>query len=749
MTSFSIEMVVDPTRQCEDGIPVRPGALKLEYVGRLAWFGPTATEVAQCTPLGTWWDGSVRLLHVIAPKGLDEKTLILGSSSRAIDPPPVADPLPGVRKALADLVVMCDVYTWRPTRIERTAFAGPYRWDFDASGWLVDEDGARHTWGRAWVSYRPHVAPRSLEVVFVHANMQPHGAKLGTLEVDDFAIEANGDPSKRDVRFRPGSPRAFENYPMWSSEQVAPMRDLFLPDGAAQVVHLIIDSGPAQPDLYGPMRPAHPESVYGYGDFDGVLPPTADVENALVDLDMLKQIVPSAAASQWEVPDTDPHAWDTVSAMEQTNDANPLRISDPRKGPDDGRDVERVVARWDHAVYPGESGYRHMGDQLDFPQLVGGNEEHYWRMMLTANDRLEDPGQRAHPSDDGKAWLEWRHPMDGDRYETGPVNQRANGPDAEALKTAPDLRTFASGRGTWARGSSSCQHNVVGAERQAWIRTGKGLYRELIVEKALMLKTIPGFKGGIPFSGRAAGSCLGMALAADEADQVVERTALGWEVRTPSEPWWYTVEKQVTSALQNAGRYRANGEWTSLPEPGSKDVVNLGLGSGGSAWESIYCPWMSAWWIQNVVRFAVLERVRRSMRPAPPWNTVEIGTLARRLVATLRFQQEKAKTGQGYAYKLQILADTDGSGHPPYVPCDDGGKPTGAKYFWNSSSVWNAAGLGALLFWFRDFVPDDLRAAALADLRQLVDAHDRDNKGRKRWILPLASARRVLEREGV
>lgn len=725
--AWSMEFHLDRVRQSEDGVPVRPGQLRLEDVGRLAWWnGESGTLVqAQCTPLATWWDGSVRLLHAIAPKGLPESIgdLMIPNGFDEADPvDPIPDPLPAVKKALGELDVWCQLdedtdYIWTPTRFARTNFAGPYRWDFDVSGWLMNGHGERYTWARAWVSYRPLVAPRSLEIVLVHSNMQPHGKKRGTLAVDIFELEV---PSGSLIRR--GSPRAFDNYPQSHRIGVMAMSDAFLPDAAAQVVHFILDTGPGTPDLYGPMRPAHPEQVYGYGDFDGVLPPAGEVDKAERDQPVKE----------------------------------PLSILDKKTGERIGT-TERVVCRW-FAEYKGESGYRQMGKHLDFPQIVGGDEGFYWDMIAFANDRLEDPGQRAHPSEDGTEWVEWRHPMDGDRYESGPVNMRTQGQDAKAMKQAPDLRTFASGRGEWSRGSSSCQHNVVGAERQAWIRTGKDLYRELIVEKAEMLRAgIVAFTGGIPFSGRSAGSCLGMALAADEADQIVERTVLGWEVYGSETDWWRLAESQVLSALEWSGQYRHDGDWLGLPLPANRDVVNLGLGSGRSAWETIFCPWMTAWWIQNVVRFAVLERIRRNMLRG--LSRVDLGDLATHLAATLRFQREVCRREDGYGYKLQIgevwikdgqfvEAATPGAvKHDHYTPCNDGGIPTPGKWYWNSANVWIAQGYGALLFWFKDFVPDDLREGMLADLRQLIAGHDRDNKERRQWILPLASARRVLARE--
>ncbi|MEQ8767190.1 MAG: hypothetical protein RL885_24985 [Planctomycetota bacterium] len=729
--AWQFEAIVDPTRQCEDGFPVNPGELRLEDIGRLAWLDCGWTGVAQCTPLATWWDGSVRLLHVIAPKldrdaNADGLMLYVPATSPHWAPPPVPDPLPAVKEALSAFEVTCEangvVYEWAPRRFARTNFAGPYRWDFDVSGWMMSEEDKRYTWCRAWVSYRPHVAPRSLEIVLVHSNMQPHGAKRGTLPVVGFGVETSSGGL-----IRPGSPRAFENYPAVSDAGlggiVKSMQGAFLPDAAAQIVHFILDLGPGHPDLYGPMRPADPERVYGYGDFDGVLPPVGEVEKAERDQPVRE----------------------------------PLSILDKKTGQRLGQ-ADRVVCRW-FAEYKGESGYRQMTKHLDFPQLVGGDEGFYWDMLAFANDRLEDPGQRAHPSEDGTGWLEWRHPMDGGRYESGPYNMRSTGADYDGMHGAPDLRTYASGRGEWSRGSSSCQHNVVGAERQAWIRTGKDLYRELIVEKAEMIRTIPGFQGQIPFSGRSAGSCLGMALAADEADQRVERTVLGWEARQPAglRDWWDVAIDQVQAAMGNAGLYRHDGQWRDLPAPATKQVVNLGLGSGGSAWETIYCKWMTAWWFQNVTRFAVLERVRRSMDTGH--HLTEIALLARHLAATLRFQREVGRRDDGYAYKLQIgevwtkdgkfvEAETPGAvRHDHYTPCNDGGIPTPGKWYWNSANVWIAQGYGALLFWFGEFIPPDLRDGMVADLRQLLAGHDRDNRERKRWILPLASARRVLARE--
>lgn len=711
--------------QAEGGLPFLPHEMPIHSFQGLACEG----RVVQATPLSVWpTDKSIRWMHLICHPSDNTVNAVRVISGRDREPEALSfnpqkravDIMRGFR---ARLNTHGRYAYWDARKFLSTVYQGPYRWDWDVSGWMK-EGSHRYSWLRLYLSYRPYSDPDSVEFVAIHCNMR--SPKIGSIDVTEFRLTLENG-----CHFTQG-PGGYAGLPLVDAQRLVTMTNLALPDGGAQVVHGVVTrSGADLYDLYQPLRPADPMSSVGWGEFSGLLPPEQGVYNA---------------------------------NLEPSYVHRPLEFYDGRTGQTLRHVVPRPIAGWDHEVSGAESSFPLMKDNLDIPFIVGGTPSHHWRMLLSANCRVEDPGQRGMPPEgDENEWVVWRNPRTDDDYSTGRVNLRAGGsnaPDRDALRAASDRRDFRSGRGPWQRASTHNQHPTLGPQLAAWRATGKPIYREPIVELAECSLSLPAFRGEAPpFSGRAARANLSIAMHAEEADWQIERNLFGWTAEQRESRWWSYASEQVATNLAMSGKYRQDGEWRRLQ--GYEDVLMFNLAHGQGSDEHKVVPWMDAGAIEAMTAYAVLERQRRRSS-SYQHSDVSLSELATKIGATLRFLFVETVGSEGFKYKFDLLPlhaiwDTDAQKwkrvpegspgsvvFPPFTAIDDGGDPhpKGNGYY-DSASVW-VAETAITLAYFSPHMPPALRHAMLQHLPKLVEGYDNNTGGRERWDLPFAAARRII-----
>jgi len=681
--------------QIEDGWYLDPGelsasALRSHVATRQDQNGISMDwHYVQLTPLSFWPGGKwVKYVHAVIFLGWSEDVSFCIEESPETAKrlqtelsPRVQTARTACQEALHALGFNDGESAWvQRSPLQPTLFSGPYRYDFETWGYFGTRPGA--LFGHVSVTYRPFADDRSVEILFTSGNMAPPARKIGT--VDSSLVIFVRDEDRENFFLAPATPRAFLGYPGDGEHFIIARQDLPFPDGMAQIVHFTVGyRRPAQP-AYRPSWPS--ERAFGYGCFDGTV------------------FAPHAS----ELPPA-PNWIDELLELE------------------DGRVFDRVISRFDGSVDAGAASYPNMKLQWDFPQLMTGQEASYWEMIEQANSFLERPGQRGYLEGDRFLnFLNWG----GDDLGTGNVNMLKGGsaPGRKALEAAKsNLRYRAGHSGHFSRCSVASQHTAPGHLFDAWIRTGKDIYRRGIVDMAECLVHEP----ELPHSGRSEGSLLSIFHMASNADQEIEWT-LGGAVATEKGAWSNFLMSRIETLRQTAGSYPAVCDLKSLPAPATKDV--LSLHQRGDL-EVIFEDWMTAWALQSLIRIAREEILIRRDREVPHYVS-SLGSVYRLVTATLDFICGPLSDQElGHPYKAHLEPPAP---HLPWVPCENEDLITPGKYHWSSSATWNLQALGPILFYFRDWISPEQVDLYERHLARLID-------GQKTANPATAAARRYYE----
>lgn len=551
-------------------------------------------------PLAYYPDSSIRWLKILTRTNDQAGVYHLESTNKLLP----AQPQYSIkRRQLADALkayVAADgnEYHWVISHLEPVASYGPYQEEWEAWGWLKDNQNNRYTWIELYLFHRPAIKNGLFEVWLRHSNMQPTGKKRGALQIDKFEIQTGAGFSA----YMDPSWHVF--YPLVTYEQIIPMKDSFLQDSQSQVVRFWLTmpgvrTNWGEPADYSP-SPILGFQGHGYHESDGVLPPLNVIGNGEKFL---------------------PH----------------------RLKPED-----RTFTRYQTYLNTRQPGYGRMGWFQDTPNLLGLGISSYEDMLLLAASELERPVQGNYPSEEGDGKEEWvvNTELSGDRYEYGFPNLRVGvnprpTPDQNSMLEAISLDPRAArlhkdtkGRGDIYNGIDM-EHGVL-PELQAYIRTGIPWFKERIVAKAECAKTIPGWNDAA-HSERALAYGLGVMLNAMKVSQ-------NWT-------YWEMARNFMEANLTLCGKIWTPDGWRDFSVNGVNYQVLFGNGNGNS-WSGC-APWMGGQAIQYFIAM-LLEDIRIAGNDSS-YSPIDKRRVYEVCVDTMRFYWRYAYdsvSDGGFWYKL-------------------------------------------------------------------------------------------------
>lgn len=591
-------------RLIQDGIPIPQGYLPSGSDANHVNLVPKEGDLIQAfsKALAYWPDGSIRYLKIVC-HSRDQAGFF------KVEPSP--DPIPGLpeqnlkTRQLAEAIqahLGADgvTYHWKISHIEPYATFGNLQQEWQAWGWMVDNQGNRYTWVRAFIIHRPALKEGLFECWIQHSNMQPHGQKRGSLQVDHF--EVNSAPGFSIMM----PPEWLAYYPIVNYEQIISMKDDFLMDSQSQVIRFWMTMPGVRVDWSNwanySASPILGFQGDGYHESDGVMAP----------VDVLKDAIT-------------PHR---------------LQVED------------RTFTRYQTYLNTRQPGYGRMGWIQDMPNLLGQGVASYEDMLLLAASELERPVQNGYPSaENPQLWVDWACDPSkyGDRYEYGYPNLRVGvnprpTPDQDSMEAAIAIDSRAGRKHKDTKGRQDIltgfdmEHGVV-PEFQAGIRTGIPWFWERLKCKAECAKTVPGWND-IAHSERTLAYGLGVLLNAYKA--------------TGNEHYWSHARSFMSTNLELAGQLWSPSGYYPFTAPDGQSYQAIFGNGNGNSWSGC-APWMGGQAIQYFVAMVVEDQRRKELQAFPtPYQPIDLKRVYTVCVDTMRFYWRYAydPNGEGFWYKL-------------------------------------------------------------------------------------------------